>query len=55
MIFPTMSKTAKFGKKIQGILGVSFAPLVVVGTNGIVFFTLYSCIDQSICPIFVCC
>jgi hypothetical protein len=36
-----MSKTAKFGKKIQGILGVSFAPLVVVGTNGVMYFFLF--------------
>jgi hypothetical protein len=32
----------------------SFAPLVVVSANGVVFF-FYSCIDSSICPTFICC
>jgi hypothetical protein len=34
---------------------LSFAPLVIVGTNGVLYFFLFSCIDPSICPTFGCC
>jgi hypothetical protein len=34
---------------------LSFAPLIVVGANGVVSFFVFSCIDSSIYPVFDCC